>query len=261
MKNAGGEKTEMKYAANKLVIGALLLLIPLSVAYATPEEEVGKECIFTANIEKSWVSFTERPWVTGIVKNCDSQSWEYTSNELLYSMKDTVQIKIFDIDGNLVDDHIAPGPTKIPVKDGIIYSKYSFNDQVYRGGQIASHQDAAHEGSQYLQEDRYFFEMPQINSRDFVHRGVYKIELVYGEHTREIWFATLNPDIPWNLEEKKTEVCTTDYYDKLVRLENSVKSLEKALDRFEMLGHEVKFMATLDTLEKLDDEIANILKC
>lgn len=251
----------MKYEANKFVIGALLLLIPISAAFAAPEENVVKECIFTANIEKSWVFFTEKPWVTGIVKNCDSQSWEYTSNELLYSTKDTVKIKIFDINGNLVDDHIATGKTKVPVTDGITYSKYSFNDHVYRGGHIAAHQDAAHEGSQYLQEDRYFFEMPQINSRDFEHRGVYKIELVYGDHTREIWFAALSPDIPWYLEAKAESNSCIDNKDKLIRLDNTLKSLEKQIVRFEMLGNDQKVQAAIDTWDKVDEQIKKLEKC
>ena len=249
----------MKKYAVIIFLVLTILLIP-SIVDASHESEsnleVDESCIFTAFIEKSWVFFTERSWVTGWVTGCDSQSWEYTPNEILYAMKDTIQVKILDIDGNLVDDHIAD-KDNIPFSDEIVYSKYSFRDYVYRGGQITAHLDAAHKGPQYLQENQYYFEMPQINSRDFEHRGVYQIELTYGDHVRTIWFAVLNPELRW--DEVEPDPCLEYYEKELKKLESIRQVLERQLIEYE--SDQVKVITITLKLDELEKEMELLKEC
>ena len=39
---------------------------------------------------------------------------------------------------------------------------------------------------------------PQIHEIDFEHRGIYQIELTYGNYINTIWFAVLDTDKRWN---------------------------------------------------------------
>lgn len=237
----------MKYVANKLLIAALLLLIPISLAYASSEEEVIEECEFTADIEKSWVFFTERPWVTGYVYNCDS-------NE--YHEKDTVFVRILDINGDLVEDGWKP--QKNTGKQLPLVTKYVFNQDVYRGGFRGN---ANVEGIDvvHIRTNQYFFYMPQIHSIDFDHKGVYQIELTYGDHVRTIWFASLNPDLPIH-EEEEIDPCL-DYEDRLVLMKNTLNSLEVQLTRYENLGQLEKVESTLELLEEGQKQIEALSIC
>lgn len=161
----------------------ILLLIPIGNMVFAEEDD----CIFTAYIEKSWVFFQERPWVTGFVINCDE--------EIQYHLKDFVYIRILDINGDLVDDNYYDNRdtrrTSAP-------EKYVFNDSVYRGGGLGGNADTTHAETIYIKENQYFFYMPQIHSIDFEHRGIYQIELKYGDHIRTVWFAVLDPDKRWD---------------------------------------------------------------
>lgn len=163
---------------------ALLMLIP-GVVYAShesiPIEEQG--CIFSADIEKSWVFFQERPWVSGDVYNCDES--------IQYQLKDTVYVRILDINGDLVDDDWKDNRNTVNEDD--TPTKYIFNDQVYRGG-AQGNADTTETETIYIKENQYFFYMPQIHSLDFEHRGFYQIELTYNKEVRTIWFVVLDPD-------------------------------------------------------------------
>jgi len=67
---------------------------------------------------------------------------------------------------------------------------------VYRGG-AQGNADVTEAETVYIRENQYFFYMPQIHSIDFEHRGIYQIELKYGEHVRTVWFAVFDPDKWW----------------------------------------------------------------
>jgi len=167
----------------------LVLLIP-SMVYASHESESNLEedesCIFTAYIEKSWVKFQERPWVTGWVYNCDEG--------IPYHLKDTVYVRILDINGDLIEDDWKDNKNSIKSKNHP--TKYIFNDQVYRGGARGASDNTEAE-TIYIKENQYFFYMPQIHSIDFEHRGLYQIELTYNKEVRTIWFAVFDPDKYW----------------------------------------------------------------
>ena len=145
-----------------------------------------EECIFTAYIEKSWVTFRERPWVIGTVYNCDES--------IEYQKKDTLYIRILDINGDVIDDGWKPEARANPVETP---NKYIFNDQVYRGGSQGN-ADVTGDKVIYIRENQYFFYMPQIHSLDFEHRGIYQIELTYNNEKRIILFAVLDPEKRWD---------------------------------------------------------------
>jgi len=170
-----------------------LLLVPLFALLFIPafaqETQEENDCIFTSYLEKSWVFFQERPWVTGSVINCD--------DGIQYHLKDTVYVRILDINGDLVDDNWIPKARHNVAEDGKP-QKYVFNDSVYRGGGIGGNADVSQVEVIHIRENQYFFYMPQIHSIDFEHRGIYQIELTYNTHINTIWFAVLDPEKRWD---------------------------------------------------------------
>lgn len=174
----------MKLILFYLILSISILFVGINeTGYA---EEQQDECIFTSYLEKSWIQFQERPWVTGSVINCD----EGIENH----KRDSVYIRILDINGDVVDDGWKPEARANPVETP---NKYIFNDQVYRGGSQGN-ADVTNEKVIYIRDNQYFLYLPQIHSIDFEHRGVYQIELTYGVHTNTIWFAVLDPDKRWD---------------------------------------------------------------
>ena len=169
------------------LIVSIILLIP-SMVYASHETEPNLEedesCIFTGYIQKSWIKFTESPWVTGWVINCDEG--------IQYQLKDTVYVRILDINGDLVEDDWKARKDTAKTESSNP-TKYIFNDQVYRGG-AQGNADVSEAETIYISENQYFFYIPQINEIDFEHRGIYQIELTYNKEIRIIWFAVLDPD-------------------------------------------------------------------
>ncbi len=136
----------------------LLFLLPIALLIIPVfAQETQEECIFTSHLEKSWIFFQERPWVTGSMINCD--------DGIQYHLKDTVYIRILDINGDLIGG----------------------------GNADVSQVEVIH-----IRENQYFFYMPQIHSIDFEHRGIYQIELTYNNHTNTIWFAVLDPEKRWD---------------------------------------------------------------
>ena len=199
------------------VFGIVTILISFNQSFAEEEEQ---KCIFTAHIEKSWVFFPDRPWVTGSVINCDS-------NE--YHEKDRVFVRILNINGDLVEDNWLPDHTTTRSIDP---EKYIFTDHVYRKGSYTGNYELGlHGGTISIRPNQYFFYLPQIHSIDFDHRGIYQIELTYGNHVRTVWFATFSPDISWKDDEKKEADPCVDYTDKLIRLNNTLTALKKELTR------------------------------
>lgn len=168
------------------VLLGIIIIFGISVIGVNQSFAEKNECVFTANIEKSWVIFLERPWVTGTVYNCDES--------IEYQKKDTVYIRILDINGIVIDDGWKPKARDNPIETP---NKYIFNDQVYRGGSQGN-ADVTGDKVIYIRENQYFFYMPQIHSLDFEHRGIYQIELTYNNEQRTIWFAALDPEKRWN---------------------------------------------------------------
>ena len=176
-------------------LAVFILLVP-SMVYASHESEVNIEeddsCIFTGYIEKSWVKFQERPWVTGFVVNCDPEfAWQYfSSNDEGYFEKDRVFVRILDINGDLVEsgNHLKDNSARY---DDIETSPYVMNYVVNRSGE---YKNTSGKDTVTVYPNQYLFYMPQILSLDFEHRGIYQIELTYDEEVRTVWFAVLDPD-------------------------------------------------------------------
>lgn len=204
----------------------------------TINESFADECIFTANIEKTWVNFGDRPYVFGTVKNCDSND--------IYK-KDFVFVKILDEDGNLVDDKWQPD--KVTAKTNKP-TKYAWNDNVYRGGGLGMNADVSEERTIYIDKDTYFFYMPQITQIDFKHRGVYQLEVKYGDHTIFVNFATLSPDIFYATEIE--EYCETQA-DRTKYLENTIKAMKGDLERVE--NRPMIHQKYLDKITEYQEEI------
>lgn len=250
----------MKYEAIVLLTALTLVLSSTIPAYAGHEgstwtwnegygPEQIKECVFTADIEKSWVFFTERPWVTGWITDCDSNKyWE----------KDRVFVRILDINGALVEDTWKPSD---PTNKVEIVSQYIFTEHVYRAGSFTGNANVEKVEVVHIEPNQYFFYMPQINSIDFEHRGVYQIELTYGEHVRTIWFASLSPDIPWYLDKVPSEDPCINFEKKLMRLDNKLKSLDKQLDRYEGLGQNERIQGTIKLMDETDEVIKTLREC
>lgn len=187
-----------------------LLIIPLLALLFIPAfaDQESQDCVFTAHIEKSWVFFQDRPWVTGSVINCDDKIDPYK--------KDFVYMRILDINGDVVEDNLIMNTkTKLPVvssdlptalqgwKPDVIATrppapaKYVFSEDVYRGG-FRGNADVSQVEVIHIRLNQYFLYLPQIHSIDFEHRGIYQIELSYGNHINTIWFAVLDPDKRWD---------------------------------------------------------------
>lgn len=173
-------------------ISLKLLLIPLLSIILIPAsaDESKDECIFTASLEKTWIFYSESPWVRGSVVDCDNR---YIQD------KDRVYVKLLDINGDRIDGKWKgiDANTK-----SLNPSQYEYGISVYRGGAMGFF-DSTKVPAITLNENEYFFYMPSISSLDFDHRGIYQIQLTYGDHTRVIWFATLSPDVRWDQELEK----------------------------------------------------------
>lgn len=250
----------MKNEAIMLLIALTLVLGSTTFVYASHEgftftynegygPEQTKECQFTANIEKSWVFFSERPWVTGWITDCDSN---------IYWEKDRVFVRILDINGDLVEDTWKPNN---PTNKVEIVSWYAFTEHVYRVGSFTGNANVEKVELVHIKPNQYFFYIPQINSIDFEHRGIYQIELTYGEHVRTIWFASLSPDIPWQLDKVSSEDPCIDFEEKLMRLDGKLKSLDKQLYRFETLGQDEKIQGTIKLMGEVDEVIKTLEEC
>jgi len=242
----------MKKYVVSIFLVLVILLIP-SMVYASheshPNLEEDESCIFTAYIEKSWISFPDDPWVSGFVYNCDS-------NE--YHEKDRVFVRVLDINGDLVEDNWLP---KNPTNKDEIVSQYVFTEHVYRKGSFTGNANVESVEVIHIKPNQYFFYMPQINSVDFEHRGIYQIELTYGDHVRTIWFATFSPDIWWENDEVAEEDPCIDYKDKIIRLNNTLDVLERELFRFDLNGQIEKYENTLKVLEDTEKQIEELEKC
>lgn len=171
----------------------ILLLIPLLTLCIIPVFADQEECTFTAYIEKSWVNFGDRPWVSGFVDNCD--------DKIQYHLKDFVHWQIKDINGDIVTEnwHFAKNSATNEAKlRDTQPSKYKGIDDVFRGyGIKGANADTTEAKTYYLRENQYFFYLPQIHSIEFEHSGIYQIELTYSDYTRTVWFAVLDPDKYW----------------------------------------------------------------
>jgi len=229
----------------------LILFIP-SMVYASYESESNLEeesCIFTAYIEKTWVMFQESPWVTGFVYNCDSRE---------YHEKDRVLVRILDINGDLVEDSWQQ--KKTTAHKDTKPSLYTFTEHVYRKGSFTGNANVEKEVV-HITPNQYFFYLPQINSLDFEHRAIHQIELTYGDHVRTIWFATLNPNIWWEDDEKKEADPCIDYREKLVRKNITLDALNKELVRLELNGQVEKYENQLTVIEDMEKQIDELETC
>ena len=170
-------------------ISLKLLLIPLLAIMLIPAAaaESDDDCSFTASLEKSWIYYSESPWVRGSVVDCDNR---YLQD------KDRVYVKLLDINGDRIDGKWKGIDAATNSRNP---SQYEYTLSVYRGGALGFF-DSTKVPAITLNENEYFFYMPSISPLDFDHRGVYQIQLRYGDHTQVIWFATLSPDIPWDQE-------------------------------------------------------------
>lgn len=240
----------MKY---KIIILSIILftLIP-SIVYASYDNPIDEQsCLFTAYIEKSWIFFQDHPWVTGSVINCDGGIENHK--------KDFVYVRILDINGDLVDDKWIP-EARHNVAEDEMPQKYVFNDSVYRGGGLGGNADVSFDKVIHIRENQYFFYMPQIHSIDFEHRGIYQIELTYGNHIRYIWFAVLDPSIWWEDDEKIDDLCI-GFEDKISNLNNNIRVLEQELIKYTLNGQVEKYNDRLSVIDSINKQIKDLQKC
>ena len=169
------------------VFSIIAIIISVNESYGEIDNQ---ECVFSADIEKSWIMFGERPWVTGFIVNCD--------DGIQYHLKDTVYVRILNINGDVIQDSWKPKKDTARTQHNNP-SKYIFNDQVYRGGAQVN-ADVSKAETIHINKNQYFFYLPQIQELDFDHRGIYQIELTYNKQIKTIWFAVLDPDKWWQDE-------------------------------------------------------------
>ena len=173
------------------LIGWIIVLVSVILIIISFNPIQAQECVFTSMLEKSWVMFGERPAVMGFVINCD--------DNIEYQKKDTVYIRILDVDGNVVDDNWKASKDTARTKNDNP-TQYIFNDQVYRGGSQGN-ADISQAKTVHIQKNMYFEYLPQINSIDFEHRGFYWIEVTYNNEVKMVHFITLDPEI-WYEDEQ-----------------------------------------------------------
>lgn len=212
-------------------------------------DEIKQNCIFTANIEKTWITFGEKPKVWGTVYDCDS-------NEI--HEKNRVFVKILDINGDVVQDSWQSDKKTAKTSKP---SLYEFNQDVYRERGFRGNANVQGVEVIHIQPNEYFFYMPQINSLDFDHRGIYAIELTYGNYVRYVSFATLSPTLFWNLDEIPEKDICDDYREKLIRLDNTLKAFEKELVRLELRGLAEKYLNQVDVIKSQEDKIDALGQC
>jgi len=132
----------------------------------------------------------------GFVNNCNpEQKWKYLiSNEESYYEKDRVFVRILDIDGVLVTDgsHLKNNMAR---NNDIELSAYTLTHVVNRSDKIYN---TMGKNIVTVYNNQCFFYLPEIHQFDFEHRKIYQIELKYGDHTRTVWFAVLDPDKKWD---------------------------------------------------------------
>ncbi len=174
----------------------LLIRIPFLALFFIPafaEEQSYEQCVFTGHIQKSWATFGERPWITGFVYNCD--------DNIEYHLKDFVHWQINHLDGKPVDGGYMtwkPIASERTLVESERPSKYKGIDDVFRGyGIKGANADTTEAKTYYLHKNQYFFYLPQIHSIDFEHRGIYYVEISYGNHIEKVYFAVLDPNKWW----------------------------------------------------------------
>ncbi len=231
-------------------ISLKLLLIPLIGIMIIPAfaDEENDDCIFTANLEKSWIYYSESPWVRGSVLNCDVREIQNI---------DRVYVKLFDINGDRIDRDWK-GQSYVSVTSNP--SNYEFVYSVYREGGANGNVFYTDEGAVKINANEYFFEMPSISSSQFKHREIYQIELTYGDYTQQIFFAVLNPDIPFWQEEGYVDSCT-DYQNKIIQYNNSLDAIKKDADILLAENRIEKFEGRLAAMKEIEQNISELNQC
>lgn len=219
----------------------ILLISVFTLSEAFGEEE--DNCQFDAHLEKSWIKFGERPWVTGGVIGCDVTE---------YHEKNTVYVRILDINGDLLGDTWQPRKQTVHTSK-VSPSLYTFNERVYREGSFTGNANVEKVEVIHLKYNQYFFYLPQINGLDFKHRGVYTIELRYGEEIRTINFATLHPDLRY--DEEIREFCI-DSAKRIQYITNATKVIGDNLFRYE--HKPLLHQAHMDKIDEMNKDLIEI---
>lgn len=179
-------------------LGKILLLLPLLSLLIIPVygETESKDCIFTAYIADSWsyVPFGDHVRVSGQVINCD--------DNIQYFEKNRIDIRILDVNGNVLEDNWQPAKITSNSQQA---AKYEFTDDVYREKGFRGNFDNSQGDKIHIKPNQYSFYIPQINSLDFKHGGIYQVELTYGEHVRFVNFRTLDLEYIQSYLDKKIE--------------------------------------------------------
>lgn len=196
------------------------------------------ECVFTASIEKNIVFTSEKPFVTGFVKNCDVENITYSGNENWNAMKNKVFVRILDNNGDLVDridnsKNVFVGrqtPNDVHENHFLndkfnIASKFNFNDSVYREGSYTGNADVSESRTFTMQNNQFFFYLPMsINAAYFEHGKTYTVELTYMKHTRTVDFLIVDTSY---VEPSESAEC-----DNLRGMYNSINVINVNIDSF-----------------------------
>lgn len=211
------------------------------------DKSVDDDCIFTANLEKSWIYYNESPWVRGVVLNCDAHQIQDV---------DIVYVKLLDINGDRID-RVWLGQDHLSIPSNPSHYEYAYS--VYRGGANGNvfHTD---EGLVKINTNQYFFEMPSISSLEFNHREIYQIELTYGDQTQNIFFAVFNPNIPYWEDEDYVDSCN-DYQNKIIQYNNSLDAIKRDADILLAENRIEKFEGRLDAMKVIEQKIEELNQC
>ena len=166
---------KMKYEKAVLSITILaLLVIPIGI-YAshvqveTPITEEEEQCKFTANIDRTVRTFTERIQVFGFVHpNCETY-------ELYDSYK--VHVKVVDMEGNLVKDYWKPQARQPEKVNPLLYEF----DALIQGVGTRLAWDSMNEKNHVINPGMFYTTIPQLNSVHFNAYELYTVEVSYGD--------------------------------------------------------------------------------
>ncbi len=232
-------------------ISLKLLLIPLFTIMLIPAsaEETEDECIFTVNIEKSWIYYNESPWVRGTILDCDTS---HTATQRL-AQQDRIHVELFDINGERLDEDWTPQGVYSNSRNPTTYNYYY---DVYREGNANGNFFNDKVPSITINPNEYFFYLPTIVNPDFNHREIYQIKITYSEHVRWIQFAVLNPNV-WYDDPDYCENAQGKLSDAIIQLESN----KKILDAYEEKDEIVDNRGDLLNIEKQEQLIKDLSAC
>jgi hypothetical protein len=130
---------------------------------------------------------------------------------------------------------------------------------VFRNDEVGNHSFDNTKSLVNLLPNQYFMYLPSISPLDFEHRGLYQIQVTYGEHTETFWFGVLNPNVYY----ADPEYCE-NAQEKIIKEKTSLNSIQHQIDKIISENNEILTISqkALET-EKLEKQefIKNLEQC